>query len=52
MMLLVLLLLLLKKAYAHDFICEMTDGYQTRIGERGNRISSGQRQRIAIALVY
>jgi ATP-binding cassette subfamily B protein len=41
-----------KKAYAHDFICEMKDGYQTRIGERGNRISGGQRQRIAIARVF
>jgi len=41
-----------KKAFAHDFICEMKDGYQTRIGERGNRISGGQRQRIAIARVF
>lgn len=28
-----------KQACAHDFICEMKDGYQTRIGERGLRIS-------------
>ena len=41
-----------KNAYAHEFICEMKDGYQTRIGERGNRISGGQRQRIAIARVF
>mmetsp|Transcript_25474 Transcript_25474/g.53045 ORF Transcript_25474/g.53045 Transcript_25474/m.53045 type:complete len:543 (-) Transcript_25474:286-1914(-) len=41
-----------KKAYAHDFICEMKDGYQTRIGERGGRISGGQRQRLAIARVF
>lgn len=41
-----------KKAYAHDFICEMKDGYQTRIGERGNRLSGGQRQRLAIARVF
>ncbi|KAG7365875.1 efflux ABC transporter permease/ATP-binding protein [Nitzschia inconspicua] len=40
-----------KKAYAHDFIMEMKDGYQTRIGERGNRLSGGQRQRLAIARV-
>merc|ERR1712137_821584 len=41
-----------KRAYAHDFICEMKDGYETRIGERGNRLSGGQRQRIAIARVF
>eukprot|EP00533_Pseudo-nitzschia_delicatissima_P000391 CAMPEP_0116105526 /NCGR_PEP_ID=MMETSP0327-20121206/15082_1 /TAXON_ID=44447 /ORGANISM="Pseudo-nitzschia delicatissima, Strain B596" /LENGTH=1063 /DNA_ID=CAMNT_0003597943 /DNA_START=100 /DNA_END=3291 /DNA_ORIENTATION=+ len=41
-----------KKAYAHDFICQMKDGYQTRIGERGSRISGGQRQRLAIARVF
>lgn len=41
-----------KKAFAHDFICEMKDGYQTRIGERGSRISGGQRQRLAIARVF
>jgi ABC-type multidrug transport system fused ATPase/permease subunit len=41
-----------KKAFAHDFIMEMKDGYQTRIGERGNRLSGGQRQRLAIARVF
>jgi len=41
-----------KKAYAHDFISEMKDGYQTRVGERGNRLSGGQRQRLAIARVF
>jgi ABC-type multidrug transport system fused ATPase/permease subunit len=41
-----------KKAYAHDFICDMKDGYRTRIGERGSRISGGQRQRLAIARVF
>ena len=41
-----------RKAYAHDFICEMKDGYKTRIGERGSRLSGGQRQRIACARVF
>ena len=34
-----------KQACAHEFIVEMKDGYETRIGERGNRLSGGQRQR-------
>ena len=38
-----------KAALAHDFITEMPDGYQTMIGDRGQRLSGGQRQRIAIA---
>ena len=36
-------------ALAHDFIMEMADGYQTTVGERGQRLSGGQRQRLAIA---
>jgi subfamily B ATP-binding cassette protein MsbA len=36
-------------ALAHDFIMEMPDGYQTMIGDRGQRLSGGQRQRLAIA---
>ena len=38
-----------KAAYADEFICALSDGYQTVIGERGITLSGGQRQRIAIA---
>ena len=38
-----------KAAYAHDFIVNMDKGYDTKIGEKGIRISGGERQRIAIA---
>ena len=36
-------------ALAHDFIAEMPNGYQTLLGDRGQRLSGGQRQRLAIA---
>lgn len=38
-----------KMANAHDFICAMPDGYNTYIGEKGYKVSGGERQRIAIA---
>lgn len=36
-------------ANAHDFIMEMDEGYQSNIGDGGDRLSGGQRQRICIA---
>jgi len=38
-----------KIANAHDFIVRFNDGYETLVGERGQRLSGGERQRIAIA---
>ncbi|HKH75053.1 MAG TPA: lipid A export permease/ATP-binding protein MsbA [Vicinamibacterales bacterium] len=38
-----------RAAHAHDFILALDQGYETMIGERGQRLSGGQRQRLAIA---
>ena len=41
-----------REAQAHDFILTFTEGYQTKIGERGVTLSGGQRQRIALARAF
>jgi len=38
-----------RQAYAHDFICEQAQGYETIVGDKGCNLSGGQQQRIAIA---
>lgn len=38
-----------RKAHLHDMICQLPGGYQTELGERGTRLSTGQRQQLVIA---
>lgn len=38
-----------RAAYIHDFILSLPDGYETPVGERGLKLSGGEKQRVAIA---
>ncbi|EKN3466887.1 ABCB family ABC transporter ATP-binding protein/permease [Yersinia enterocolitica] len=38
-----------KLAHIHNFIISLPDGYETRVGERGLKLSGGEKQRVAIA---
>ena len=41
-----------KKAGIHDFIMSLPDGYSTVVGDRGSRLSGGQKQQIALARAF
>ncbi len=41
-----------RAANAHEFICELPNGYDSNVGERGVRLSGGERQRIALARTF
>jgi len=38
-----------RAAHIHDFVVSLPDGYQTEVGERGLKLSGGEKQRVAIA---
>ena len=38
-----------RAAHIHDFVESLPDGYETRVGERGLKLSGGEKQRVAIA---
>ncbi|CCQ73517.1 ABC transporter ATP-binding protein/permease [Magnetospira sp. QH-2] len=38
-----------RMAHIHDFVAGLPDGYETRVGERGLKLSGGEKQRVAIA---
>jgi len=41
-----------RRAGAHEFICQLPDGYQTQLSENGQQLSGGQRQRLALARAF
>ena len=41
-----------RKAYAHEFISSLPEGYDTPVGQNGQKLSGGQRQRIALARAF